>query len=103
MSERKILNKYYPPDFDAARLPKHRITKNRQLVIRIMSPMSMRCNECGEYIYKGKKFNARQETVRDDNYLGVRLYRFYIKCPRCVAEISFKVLSNPNTDRSRKF
>ncbi|KAF1743456.1 hypothetical protein MXB_3775 [Myxobolus squamalis] len=99
MSERKVINvgsvyvklkKYYPPDFDATKLPKLRITKNRQFVIRIMAPMSMRCTNCGEYIYKGKKFNAKQETVNDQDYLGLRIYRFYIKCPSCISEITFK-------------
>jgi hypothetical protein len=50
----------------------------------------MRCDTCGEYIYKGKKFNARKEDVENETYLGIRIYRFYIKCTRCLAEISFK-------------
>ena len=35
-----------------------------------MQPYNMRCLTCGEYIYKGKKFNASQETVRNETYLG---------------------------------
>lgn len=50
-----------------------------------------RCNTCGEYIYKGKKFNARRETVEDSDYLGLSLFRFYIRCPGCLAEITFTV------------
>ena len=56
-----------------------------------------RCSTCGEYIYKGKKFNSRKETVEDEDYLGLRIFRFYIKCPRCVAEIAFKT-DPQNTD-----
>lgn len=57
----------------------------------------MRCVTCGEYIYKGKKFNARKEDVEDQTYLGIRIYRFYIKCTRCLQEISFKT-DPQNTD-----
>merc|ERR1711881_640968 len=51
---------------------------------------NMRCTTCGEYIYKGRKFNARKEDVDDMNYLGLRIYRFYIKCTACVSEICFR-------------
>lgn len=104
MSERKVINKYYPPDFDATKIPrgpqrpiKPNEIRTRQITIRLMAPMSMRCNTCGEYIYKGKKFNARQETVRNEDYLGLRIYRFYIKCPCCISEITFKT-DPANTD-----
>ncbi|XP_055333441.1 splicing factor YJU2-like [Paramacrobiotus metropolitanus] len=90
MTERKVLNKYYPPDFDPSKLPRLRLQKNRQFNVRIMAPCNMKCNTCGEYIYKGKKFNSRQETVDGESYLGLRIYRFYIKCPRCMSEITFK-------------
>jgi hypothetical protein len=50
----------------------------------------MRCNTCGDYIAKGKKFNARKETVEEETYLGLKVFRFYFKCPRCMAEITFK-------------
>lgn len=53
--------------------------------------MFCRCKTCGEYIYKGKKFNARKETVQNELYLGLPIFRFYIKCTRCLAEITFKV------------
>lgn len=90
MSERKVLNKYYPPDFDPSKIPKLREPKNKTFSIRIMAPFNMRCNVCGEYIYKGKKFNSRKENVDDEDYLGLRIFRFYIRCPKCVAEIAFK-------------
>lgn len=97
MSERKVLNKYYPPDFDPAKIPKLRLPKDRQYVVRLMAPFNMRCRTCGEYIYKGKKFNARKETVQKESYLGLPIFRFYIKCPRCLAEITFKT-DPQNTD-----
>lgn len=97
MSERKVLNKYYPPDFDPAKIPRMKLAKNRQYTVRLMAPFNMRCVTCGEYIYKGKKFNARKEDVEDQTYLGIRIYRFYIKCTRCLQEISFKT-DPQNTD-----
>lgn len=97
MSERKVLNKYYPPDFDPSKIPRMKLAKNRQYTVRLMAPFNMRCATCGEYIYKGKKFNARKEDVENEDYLGIRIYRFYIKCTRCLQEISFK--TDPrNTD-----
>ncbi|XP_018331756.1 YJU2 splicing factor homolog [Agrilus planipennis] len=97
MSERKVLNKYYPPDFDPSKIPRMKLPKNRQYTVRLMAPFNMRCATCGEYIYKGKKFNARKEDVENEDYLGIRIYRFYIKCTRCLQEISFK--TDPrNTD-----
>ncbi|CAG5119468.1 unnamed protein product [Candidula unifasciata] len=97
MSERKVLNKYYPPEFDPSKIPKLKQGKNRTFSIRIMAPFNMRCNTCGEYIYKGKKFNSRKENVDNEDYLGLRIFRFYIRCPRCVAEIAFKT-DLANTD-----
>lgn len=97
MSERKVLNKYYPPDFDPAKIPKLKLPKDRQYVVRLMAPFNMRCKTCGEYIYKGKKFNARKETVQNELYLGLPVFRFYIKCTRCLAEITFKT-DPENTD-----
>ncbi|RSH92647.1 hypothetical protein EHS25_008092 [Saitozyma podzolica] len=91
MSERKVLNKYYPPDFDPSKIKRRKgINKDAQITIRLMAPFSMRCNRCGEYIYKGKKFNARKETATTEEYYGIKIFRFYIKCPMCSSEITFK-------------
>jgi len=89
------LNKYYPPDFDPSKIPKSKEKRNATFAIRLMAPCNMRCTTCGEYIYKGRKFNARKEDVDDMNYLGLRIYRFYIKCTACVSEICFR--TDPET------
>jgi len=54
-----------------------------------MAPFPMKCIACGEFIYKGRKFNARKETT-DQKYLSIAIYRFYIRCTRCSGEITFK-------------
>ena len=91
------MNKYYPPDFDPSKIPRNKEPRNKTFVIRLMAPCNMRCTTCGEYIYKGRKFNARKEDVDDMNHLGLRIYRFYIKCTACLSEISFRT-DPANTD-----
>jgi hypothetical protein len=62
-----------------------------------MAPFSMKCLSCGEYIYKGRKFNSRKEIRPDEKYLGIQILFFHIKCTRCSAEITFR--TDPrNTD-----
>lgn len=57
--------------------------------MRLMAPFSMKCISCGEFIYKGRKFNARKETT-EERYFSIAIYRFYIRCTRCSGEITFK-------------
>lgn len=85
-----VIQKYYPPDFDPSKIPRLRLPRNRQYTVRIMAPCNMRCDTCGDYIARGKKFNARKETVDHEEYLGLKVFRFYFKCPRCMQEITFK-------------
>ncbi|XP_075242453.1 uncharacterized protein LOC142337205 [Convolutriloba macropyga] len=90
MTERKVLNKYYPPDYDYRKIPRLKRDRSAQWVQRVMAPFNMRCNTCGHYIYRGTKFNARRETAQGETYLGLKIFRFYIRCPMCCADISFK-------------
>lgn len=93
MSERKVLTKYYPPDFDPSQIKRVRAPKNtgpKVQTVRLAAPFSMKCTSCGEYIYKGRKFNARKETPADEKYLGIQIFRFYIRCTRCSGQITFK-------------
>ncbi|KAF4452658.1 hypothetical protein F53441_4526 [Fusarium austroafricanum] len=76
MSERKVLQKYYPPDFDPSALQRRRGAKDsgpRLTKVRIMTPFSLRCNKCSEFIYKGRKHNAQKELPLDEKYLGIQI------------------------------
>ncbi|KAK0392225.1 hypothetical protein NLU13_1722 [Sarocladium strictum] len=93
MSERKVLQKYYPADFDPRDIARRRGPKQtgpRIQTVRLMAPFSMKCTTCGEFIYKGRKFNSRKETNQDDKYRGIQIFHFHIKCTRCSAPIIFR-------------
>ena len=90
MGERKVINNYISPDFDPSLLPKFKRNKDKLQETRMMMPFSMQCNTCGEYMYRGKKFNSRTEICKGEDYMGIRKIRFYIKCSVCSAEITFK-------------
>jgi hypothetical protein len=97
MGERKVINNYISPDFDPSLIPKIKRSKDRTIETRMMLPFSMQCNTCGEYLYRGKKFNSKMEICKGEDYMGIRRFRFYIKCAVCSAEISFKT-DPKNTD-----
>ncbi|CAM9778246.1 unnamed protein product [Ascophyllum nodosum] len=90
MGERKVLNKYFPPDFDPKKVPRMKRDPEKQICVRMMIPFSLQCNTCGEFMYRGKKFNSWKEDCIGEDYLGIRKYRFYIKCVICSQEITFK-------------
>lgn len=62
MGERKVLNKYFPPDFDPSKLPKGKRPDHNSMKVRMMLPMSVRCNTCGNFMYKGTKFNCKKQV-----------------------------------------
>lgn len=90
MSERKAINKWYPPDWDPSKAPKKQKKTNANAEkVRLMLPFSMKCLQCNEYIAARRKFNARKE-VTPERYMGIKIIKFHIKCPRCNNAISFK-------------
>lgn len=91
MSERKVISKYYPPDFDPSKITRQRKTQSSAAKlesVRLSSSFSMRCNRCGEFIYKGRKFNARKQMT-DEHYLNIPIVRLFIRCTTCSSEIAF--------------
>ena len=90
MSERKVINHYISPDFDPKIMPKVKKSKEPwQCEIRNMIPFSMQCNTCATYMYAGKKFNMKMEQAKEKNYLGIKVYRFYVKCAVCSSMITY--------------
>lgn len=86
MADRKVLVKYYPPDFDFDKLqakkkvlriqqqqlkrrrgdvfdPPQKRHKNKIMNVRMMFPFTLKCGTCSEFIYVGTKFNSRVEKV----------------------------------------
>lgn len=94
MSERKAINKYYPPDWDPSAFPKKKKGGNNKIKVRLMAPFSMRCLGCNEYIAESRKFNATKE-VTNEKYLNFKVIRFHITCPVCNNAITFK--TSPQT------
>lgn len=89
MADRKVLIKYYPPDFNPERLIRNPKQTDKQDHVRMMLPFSLKCYTCGNYLYIGTKFNMRKETC-DEDYLGIPILRFYMKCTYCYSEITIK-------------
>jgi hypothetical protein len=96
MADDKLMNRYYPPDFDPSRLlpvkairPK-RTAGPRQMSIRMMLPFTMRCDHCGQFIFIATKFNSRCEKIPGKTELGLNAYRFYGACKHCKGEFVFR-------------
>lgn len=90
MGERKPSCHYIPPDFDPSKAPRRCKPQNGQHQVRFMLPMSIQCSSCGDYMFQGTKCNCRKELCYDDFYLGINVYRIYLHCKSCYAEITIK-------------
>lgn len=99
MGERKVLNKYIPADFDPKLVPRGKRPKDDLVTVRMMLPFTIQCTICSTFLYRGRKFNSKKESMKgiEGKYLGIQRFRFYIKCSDCSRPITF--LTDPkNTD-----
>lgn len=98
MSERKVINKYYPPDFNPLQAERdlkkaNKLLKKRNngvVTVRLMTPFSIRCLKCDEYIPQSKKFNGKKEVLNEKYLDTFKMYRLQIRCPRCSNSIAFR-------------
>ena len=98
MSERKSINKYYPPDYNpleaekaARKLSKRLKNANKDITtIRLMTPFSMRCNKCETFIPKSRKFNGKKELLTERYLNNIKIFRLTIRCPLCSQPILFR-------------
>ncbi|KAI4927901.1 hypothetical protein J4E85_006414 [Alternaria conjuncta] len=89
MAERKTLQKYYPADFDPAKLVRSKKSSTpTRTVVNFACPFrSMRCLTCGHYTTKGKVFRNSPKHIAPETYLGVKIITLHCKCPGCTAQI----------------
>ncbi|KAI2782061.1 DUF572-domain-containing protein [Daldinia loculata] len=90
MSERKVLTKYYPPDFDPSQIKRVKGPKNagpKVQTVRLAAPLyvkffkwsELRINTWQFYeMYYMWRFNARKETPLDEKYLGIQIFRYIL-------------------------
>eukprot|EP00163_Fabomonas_tropica_P012380 TRINITY_DN23656_c0_g1_i1.p1 TRINITY_DN23656_c0_g1~~TRINITY_DN23656_c0_g1_i1.p1 ORF type:complete len:315 (+),score=45.30 TRINITY_DN23656_c0_g1_i1:128-1072(+) len=108
MSDRKAVNKYYPPDWrpehgsintyhnshplrDRAR----KLKSEGILVVRFETPWNMWCLGCDEHIGKGVRYNAQKKKA--GKYHTTTIWSFRMKCHLCPQW--FEIQNDPaNTD-----
>merc|ERR1712014_246675 len=55
-----------------------------------MLSLNLQCESCGNFFYKGSKFNMIKEDVKGCTYLGLKIYRFSFRCGECNEVICLK-------------
>lgn len=90
MSERKVQTWYVSKYFDPSLLKKIKKSENQQHSVRMMLPFSIQCSSCGNFFKAGTKVHMWKETVQNEDYLGIEIYRLYFKCIICYSEMSMK-------------
>ena len=105
MSDRKNVNKYYPPDFDPSKgslntqQGQHVLRKRANklsegiLVIRFEMPFNCWCLKCKAHIGKGVRYNAEKSAA--GKYFSTTIWNFRMKCHLC--NNPFLVRTDPKT------
>ncbi len=89
MVERKVFSKHLPSGVNPRKVPRIALAVKKHKKVRLCAPFTMQCLKCHEYVYKGKKFNARKEHTHQF-FMTIEKFRFYIKCTLCSSEILFE-------------
>lgn len=107
MTDRKQLNKYYPPDFDPSKgslntqLGQHHLRQRANrlsegiLVVRFELPYNGWCLTCGCHIGKGVRFNADKQQV--GMYFTTKIWQFTMTCHQCKGKMV--VRTDPKTSQ----
>ena len=69
---------------------KNKNTNELNYKSRLTVPFNLRCLNCNEQIAKGKKFYSSKQISKNEDYLGIEIYKFEFKCPGCRIGIGFK-------------
>ena len=98
MSDRKNVNKYYPPEWDPSqgslnsfqgshplRERASRLRSQGILVVRFEVPFPIRCSACHSHIDRGVRFNA--DKARTGQYLSTPTFSFSMTCHLCGGRI----------------
>lgn len=89
MSERKVLNKYRKIDIQFEKINYQQKKKNFSS-IRFMIPFDVFCLFCRNIIFKGTKINAIKEKIEKEDYIKIKIFRFYFKCINCNKGMTLK-------------
>ncbi|CAD7926173.1 unnamed protein product [Amoebophrya sp. A120] len=92
---------HYSHDFDEQKIRalddkkkflqrKQKLYKTHKMMIRMIIPFSFSCETCGRMNNLGKKIQMRMEMICDDFTNGYQNYRFFGKCPHCLAHFVFR-------------
>mmetsp|Transcript_61251 Transcript_61251/g.126526 ORF Transcript_61251/g.126526 Transcript_61251/m.126526 type:complete len:110 (+) Transcript_61251:2924-3253(+) len=90
MSERKNINKYQKIEKQYKKKLRSRLGGGKKNLVRFMLPFDIRCDDCLIVLNQGKKLNGLKERVLTEEYLGIKLFRFYFKCPNCTGSFSLR-------------